>query len=423
MQHIGLICPEVSGHLNPMTTLGRELKRRGYEVSLVAKPDGRGKAEAAGLGYIGCGEAEFPAGRMAEITTRLGEMSGGEALRFMVEFFRQSAAVLLRDAPERLRAAGVDALLIDQTSQGASIAHQLDIPYVTVCCALALNAEPDVPPYSTPWPYDPTPEGRERNAQAYARTGPMTLPILEEVNAHRRRAGLPPLQSNREADSPLATIAQQPAFFDFPRRELPPTFHYTGPFHDEASEDTVAFPYEKLTGQPLLYASLGTLQNQQQYIFRIIAEACAGMNAQLVISQGRRDQAVLEDLPGAPLVLAYVPQAEMLKRAALTITHAGLNTVLGSLSRGVPMVAIPIASEQPGVAARLAHIGAGEKILLADLSADRLRAAVERVLTDPGYRRRAEEARREIERADGLRRAADIAERALSTRQTVLRDG
>ena len=32
----------------------------------------------------------------------------------------------------------------------------------------------------------------------------------------------------------------------------------------------------------------------------------------------------------------------------LTVTHAGLNTVLESLARGVPQVAIPVSYDQPG---------------------------------------------------------------------------
>jgi len=45
---------------------------------------------------------------------------------------------------------------------------------------------------------------------------------------------------------------------------------------------------------------------------------------------------------GSPLVVEYAPQLELLAKARLTITHAGLNTVLDSLSNGVPLVAIPI---------------------------------------------------------------------------------
>lgn len=50
---------------------------------------------------------------------------------------------------------------------------------------------------------------------------------------------------------------------------------------------------------------------------------------------------LLQGMPGSPLVVGYAPQLELLKKATLTITHAGLNTVLESLSNGVPMVAIP----------------------------------------------------------------------------------
>jgi zeaxanthin glucosyltransferase len=46
---------------------------------------------------------------------------------------------------------------------------------------------------------------------------------------------------------------------------------------------------------------------------------------------------------------------ELLKRATVCITHAGLNTVLESLAQGVPQLAIPITYDQPGVAARIAH--------------------------------------------------------------------
>jgi len=56
MAHLGLICPELNGHLNPMTTLGRKLQYRGHRVALVARPDGRAKARQAGLGFVAIGE-------------------------------------------------------------------------------------------------------------------------------------------------------------------------------------------------------------------------------------------------------------------------------------------------------------------------------------------------------------------------------
>jgi zeaxanthin glucosyltransferase len=127
-----------------------------------------------------------------------------------------------------------------------------------------------------------------------------------------------------------------------------------------ASRAAVPFSWEALNGKPLIYASLGTIQNQQLEVFIRIAEACAHLDAQLVIALGGGGSPeALPTLPGDPQVVGFAQQLELLQRAALTITHAGLNTVLESLRCGVPVVAIPIANDQPGVAARVAWSGCG----------------------------------------------------------------
>jgi MGT family glycosyltransferase len=167
---------------------------------------------------------------------------------------------------------------------------------------------------------------------------------------------------------------------------------------------------------------MGTLQNGVLRTFRVIAEACAGLDLQLVISMGGgQDPALLGDLPGDPVVVGYAPQLELIRRAALTISHGGLNTALESLERGVPMVVLPVAYDQPGVGTRVEWSGVGRSIPVGRLAVDRLRDAVRSVLSDPVYRERARRLRSSIEAADGLNRAADLIERAFGTgRRAVL---
>lgn len=83
-----------------MTTLGRELLRRGHRVTVVARPDARRKAEAAGLGFAGIGEREFPVGSMQATSAELGKLSGIKAIQFTAELLRRGAAAILQDAPE-----------------------------------------------------------------------------------------------------------------------------------------------------------------------------------------------------------------------------------------------------------------------------------------------------------------------------------
>ena len=179
----------------------------------------------------------------------------------------------------------------------------------------------------------------------------------------------------------------------------------------------VEFPWERLDGRPLIYASMGTLQNGSEAIFRTIAEACAGLDAQLLISLGGGlDPARLGKLAGDPLVVSFAPQLEILKRAALVITHAGLNTVLESLCEGVPLVAVPLGNDQPGVAARLKARGACVVVSRHRLNAARLRKAVMLVLQDARYREAAQVLQRAIQQVDGPGRAADLIEQVLKLR-------
>jgi MGT family glycosyltransferase len=245
---------------------------------------------------------------------------------------------------------------------------------------------------------------------------------VEALNQQRREWGLPLFRSPKELMSRWGQVAQQPPFFDYPREHLSLQFHYTGPWHDRRVRPGVPFPFEKLDGRPLIYASMGTLQNQIQRVFREIAQACEGLNAQLVISLGggAKPESVAP-LPGNPLVVGYAPQLDLLTRAALTITHAGLNTVLESLSCGVPMVAIPVGNDQPGVAARVKWLGAGELLPLKRLRADRLRTLVKKVLDQERYRLQARRSMLEIQGTDGVGKAAGVIERVLDEQRPVLR--
>jgi UDP:flavonoid glycosyltransferase YjiC (YdhE family) len=82
------------------------------------------------------------------------------------------------------------------------------------------------------------------------------------------------------------------------------------------------------------------------------------------------------------------------------------------------MVAIPIGFDQPGTAARIAHHGTGELIEVDELTTERLRGLIEKVLHDPNYRERARYFQKVIAKTHGLDRAADIVEQAFQRYQT-----
>ena len=416
MVHFGLFCPPSPGHLNPMTTLGRELQQRGHRVTLINSLDAQTNADAAGIEFYPIGQAEFPLGSTQKTHSKLGQLDGLVAVKYTLDLLQSGAAMVLREAPAAVEQLQIEALLVDQVSpEAGSIAEALRLPFVSVCNALMLNQEPTIPPIFTDWDYNRAWWAQLRNQAVHFGLAIAGLSFQHLINDYRHRAKLPSLLQPNEAFSRLAQISQSPAAFEFPRQQLPDCFHFTGPWHAPQTRAEIDFPYERLTGQPLIYASLGTVQNRVYEIFRTIAQACEGLECQLVISLGRKTDAdAIPNFPGQPIVVSYAPQLELLHRAALVITHAGMNTVLESLSCGVPMVAIPITNDQPGVAARLTWSGAGERVLLSQLSITPLRSAIQKVLTQPNYGVQARRLQRAIEQSGGVHRAAGIVEQAVA---------
>ena len=164
---------------------------------------------------------------------------------------------------------------------------------------------------------------------------------------------------------------------------------------------------------------MGTLQNRVANVFHAIVSATSMLkDVQLVLSLGDHvDPKEIGPLPTNAITVKHAPQLELLKRASVCITHAGLNTVLEALAQGVPQVAIPVTNDQPGVAARIADKKTGLVLPLKDLTAPRLSSLLDEVLTDPTSRNNSGYFQKIIAQTNGLSMAADIMERAFGLTQ------
>jgi zeaxanthin glucosyltransferase len=426
MRRIGILSFPSAEHFYPLTALGRQLQSRGHEVVYFQVADLEPPIRAAGLEFRQLGRDDFPPGTLRRLDEEIGKLEGLAGLRCALRRLILNATMLFRDAPAAIREEGVDALLVDQVEMaGGSVAEHLGLPFVSVALALPLNLDASVPFVSFPWLHDFGPAARLRNRLGNAFFESINAGVLGTINRQRRAWGLPPARGTNALYSGLAQVVQLPAALELPGRRVPRHFHYTGPWTDAEGRAPVDFPWSRIEpGRPLAYATMGTLQDGVLRPFRVIAEACSGLDLQLVISLGGgQDPSMLGDLPGNPIVVGYAPQLELIRRSALTISHGGLNTVLESLECGVPMVVLPVTNDQPGVGTRVEWSGAGRSIPIGRLTTGGLRDAVGEVLGDPSYRERAEGLRSRIEAADGLNRAANLIGNAFGPDSKVLSSG
>jgi zeaxanthin glucosyltransferase len=402
---LGFICLNLPGHLNPMTALARQLQERNHEVVFLYSTNANG---------LPClpGDDRDP---INENRPEVSKLQGDDALRFSLGLLVQRTEAMLKSMPAMLEAAAVDALVIDPIQFYAELAPMnLGIPYIHVAVAMHCDYSGYTPLCIYGDRHQRTPEALARNRKGVARFAEML--INDRVKAYARNAGL-------EIDwedpgctlSKIACLTQTPREFDFANSHWPSQFHHTGPFHDGKGRAEVDFPWERLTGEPLIYASMGTILNGQAEIFRTIAAGVAKhKGVQLVLSIG--DQLEPEQIgpvPSNAIIVKRAPQLELLKLASVCITHSGLNTVLESLAQGVPQVAIPVAFDQPGIAARIAHHKTGVVTSPEKLTASHLSTLLGEVLSVPIYRENAGRIQKGIIKVNGLSAAADVIEHSL----------
>ena len=415
---IAFLGVRVPGHLNPMTTLARKLKARGHDVVFLSVPDTEPFVRAAELPFVPFCENDFPVGSLAKSMAALSKLQGQAALELVIKSVANTMESAFRNLPRTLRDTNVDALVLDEIQRGlGAVPLHLGMPYVHVSNALPFDFSGNTPVCTFDWQHEATPDALARN-QAGVRSLLQTYePITSVAHAYAKKVGLDVDWTDPFATiSKLAWLTQMPEEFDFKISHWSAQFHYTGPFHDGLGRIESDFPWNRLTGEPLIYASMGTLQNGLESVFTSIAESVdtrPGM--QLVLSIGPSlDPEKISSLPANSIVVKNAPQMELLKRSALCITHAGLNTALESLTQGVPMVAIPVSIDQPGVAARIAYTRTGAYVPLRELSTSRLSTLIDDVLGNPKYRQNANKMREAIVRTNGLEKAADLLEQAFS---------
>ena len=399
-----------------MTALARGLARRGHDVCFLTLEDNVPVFEAAGVASVGYRSRLFPAGEFKRRTQALSRMQGTEATEAAADINGNLIEAVFEAGLPVLREMRPDAFVTDSVSSGFNtVASHLGLPFFLVSCAVHCDTSGYTPLPVYDWPYETGPEARARYRQGIADFA-RTTGVVEAVAMRKQQWGLPPALNLHARE--LAHLTQVPREFDFPSDHWPRNLHHCGPLIDPtARRGSIEFPWERLTGEPLVYASLGTLQDGLPEVLRTIIAAAAAPGRQLVIaltSDAHLDE--LGPLPQNTIVRPQIPQMEVLRRAALCITHAGLNTVLESLYYGVPMVALPITFDQPGVAARIAYTGTGEFIPKDRVTVERLRDCVARVLTESLYRENAQRLQQAIRANDGVTCAADIVEKRTRAR-------
>ena len=157
----------------------------------------------------------------------------------------------------------------------------------------------------------------------------------------------------------------------------------------------------------------GTVDNKDPNKLMVPAlEALKDRDMLVVVATGGVGTEDLRRRYPAPNVVVedFVDFAAVLPAVDVFVTNGGFGGVLLSLSHGVPVVAAGINEGKNDVNARVEYSRVGINLRSEAPSADAIAKAVDTVLSDPGWRERAQGMRRQFEAADGCAAAVNIIE-------------
>ncbi|GEM_PF-1795356 len=150
-----------------------------------------------------------------------------------------------------------------------------------------------------------------------------------------------------------------------------------------------AAPLVEDNGRPAILMTLGTVYNTNADLFSRFLEALGSepVNVVCTLGDGASDAVtnVTKDAPANVRFEQYLPHSLILPHCQAMLCHAGFNTMMGGLSAGVPIVCVPLGSDQEYNARACATDGLGLMIKDKEASAERIREAVRRVLDEPSF--------------------------------------
>jgi sterol 3beta-glucosyltransferase len=394
------------GDVAPLTGLGTALRGAGHDVSLAAYGMFEDLVTGCGLGFrplpgdpqlLGASSAGQ---RWQEGGT--GPMGGIRFVRLVARHMRDVNAAILQAARQ-----DTDVLLLAGLAWfgGYRIAQGLGLPSIGLALQPAHPTSQFLPSGLTTrslgrW-------GNRVLGRALVIAGPRAL----DKSSKRLWAqeGMPGsirgLYRRQEA-------ARWPFFYGFspavvPRpqdwREGIEVAGYWWPEHPAGWTPPAGLERFLAAGPPPVFVGFGSRNPADSARLSAIAAAARRQaGVRMVIQAGWANLGAALQNDDDVLVIGEAPHDWLFPKMAAVVHHAGAGTTAAGLRAGVPTVSVPMITDQPFWASRIAALGAGpEAVPYKSLSAGSLTAAISDAVSRDSYRTRAQEIAKHLASEDG----------------------
>ncbi|RLQ86565.1 glycosyltransferase [Mycetocola zhadangensis] len=376
---------DAGGTVPPELGVARRLVDRGHEVTVLADETLAEAVRRTGAAYLP--RATAPSGTFRDWNLTPLALARTMADHMMVGPAPDQAA----DTLMAIDAVQPDLVVASSLAVGAMVAAEVrGVPFDLLI------------PNVYPFPAEGMPPFGAGLAPARGPFGPLRDRIFSTAGVRLfDRYALPGINTLRSEYSlaPIPTTWAQMRFarrhliltsrsFDFPAR-MPENARYVGPILDDPAWAATQPWIPPAGDEPLvLVAMSSTFQNHVGCMQKIV-DALSSLPVRAVVTTGPAVPTNAISAPAHVSVVSSAPHGEVLRQAALVVTHGGHGTVVKTLAAGVPLLVLPHGRDQSDNAVRVTTRGAGIA-LSRRAGAPRMARAATTILTRPIYREAAE---------------------------------
>ncbi|KAJ8100739.1 hypothetical protein POJ06DRAFT_281688 [Lipomyces tetrasporus] len=401
-----------TGHINPMQPIAKELVERGHEVVWLTGEQFRREVELCGARFMATDKsAVFDA---VPLTPDEGTSGLAAARSILRRLFVDRIVAQVTDYRRVLDVFAADVLLVDLCAMGAQTLHDLGGP---VYATLGIN-----PLVTADLKFRFIDRMINKFMHFISRKYVYSNLTLC-VNQQREILGMAPLPKGKGfyeiAHSEFLHIMPTTLAFEFPRQNLKPQVHFTGPLLPLLDdESTTEFPpwWQEVThgSRAVVHVTQGTYATNSANLIRPTIHGLANeTDLLLVVTSPDADSAFSDTspLPENVRIARFIPHARLLPYVKVMITNAGYNGVLASLSFGVPLVCAGRTEDKADVSSRVAWSGAGIDLKTDSPSESNIRDAVRRILVEPYFTSNARKIHEDFRKHDSAVEACVLLER------------
>ena len=388
--HIAVVSLGAFGHVNPTLSFVTELVKRGVRVTYFTTEDFRKIIEPTGAKFV---PVHSWMASNAPQNEKKEEGGKEESVAAVVPFlFLNEAGAYIDDVLAVLREDKPDAILHDFAGiAGTMAADVLGVPNIVL-----FTSYPSNDTYSVAESFSGIPDDH-----------PMRIAANEIAEGYVKKYGCRKMTVKEifDGQGDLNLVMMQKRLV--PNNEsFDDSFVFTGvQIGKRAAFGSWTAPDN---GKPLLYSSLGTAFNNWPEYYPILFDAVRDLDINVFAALGAIDPESLHDVPANVELGKMVPQLDILSQASVFITHAGMGGTGEAIYYGVPMIAIPQMDEQAITARQIEKTGLGVAFLdKSAITSESLKAAIEKLLSDPSYRNTAKEFSDDMKALGGAQASAD----------------